>query len=425
MERYARQAAIEARRHLRTWQAIARMVSRNPKVKLQLTSGPSRTDGTTVWLKVPIELGMKPEHDRSLCGYRDDLLVQECAACAIHEEVFVTIVHEMAHLLFGTFAPATDRERIEAIRKGIALETKGKPEGSRAKKIQKQIDQIPKEYYGQYMALASMISPYLPLVVNALEDTRVNMATEAARKGLRVMFTASHAAMLQRGIKVGEDEVRFLKDAQPNLQAISVVFFESSGIPWEPFVSDEVREALDDERFRDLCEQAAGSRSVKEVFTLAIPVLERLRELGFLLSPDDEEDDPEPESDDGGEGESDEGTSGDTSNESPEDSSDSDGDNGGGDSPSGGGGGGDDGDKDNEKGDQGGDGNGNEPSDGESSDSDSGTGSGDGSGDPQAGEPGQSDAGGPDEAASGDPAGGSDDPSGSSSGQDSGHTRNT
>lgn len=298
-EACARRAALAALKYKGVWQAMARAMARKPKLRLEFHPRFSATDGDTIYLQVPIALGMDLKHDMTLCGLRDELLVQQCAACAAHEEVFITIIHEVAHLVHGTFLPMTEQQKVDAVKKGLNLECKDKPDGSRAAKIRKQIEEAPDRIQHDYLSLASMISPFLPLVINAAEDSRVNLATEKTRRGTRTMFAASHAKVMQRGIQVKDDQFRYLNGAPANMQALTAVFFMTSGIPWERWLDPEVAARLDDPELKDLCKQGQKVRTVSDVYALSVPILERLRELGFCLSPEDEEDDPR--NDDGGE----------------------------------------------------------------------------------------------------------------------------
>lgn len=297
-EACARRAALAALKYRNVWQAMARAMARRPKLRLEFSSRFSATDGDTIYLQVPIALGMDLQHDLTLCGLRDELLVQRCSACAAHEEVFITIIHEVAHLVHGTFQKMTEHQKTTAVKQGLKMECKDRSDGSRAAKIQKKIESAPERLQEQFMGLSGMISPFLPLVINAVEDSRVNLATEKTRKGTRTMFAASHAKILQRGIQTKDDQFRYLSESPPNMQALQAIFLMTSGIPHERWLDPEIVQRLDDPILKDLCEQAKTVRTIADVYALSVPILERLRDLGFCLSPEDEQDDPEPESGD-------------------------------------------------------------------------------------------------------------------------------
>src|SRR5688500_18487190 len=67
----AQRAARRAKEKKLSWQAYLRMLTRNNKLRLEFTNKTPCTDGSTVWLRIPIALGDDLPHDRKLCGERD------------------------------------------------------------------------------------------------------------------------------------------------------------------------------------------------------------------------------------------------------------------------------------------------------------------------------------------------------------------
>lgn len=298
-------AVKAAKQYLPQWEAFARMVGRNPKMKLHLTGGASWTDGNRVFVQVPMALGRSVEHTRTLCGKRDEDNVLRCDACKTFENVTLQILHEVAHIVHGTFAKVSETSKLQAVIDGINLEAQGKSESKRAAKIKARIESAPEIYKQDYLNLAGLISPYLPILVNAIEDTRVNVAMTSQRKGIKVMMAARYIQIFKEGSEHLDGSKWFWHQAPANSQALIAVLCETSEVPWQRFLSPEVVQVLDaSEEFKSLCGRAKYSRNAAETYTHAVRMLECLRRLGFCLSPDDEEDEPDPEPEQGDEGES-------------------------------------------------------------------------------------------------------------------------
>src|SRR5690606_9916455 len=106
----ARKAVIAFRRELPLLRAFVRAVGRDNRLNVEIvSSGPPRTDGKVVKMAVPIKLGDRVEHIRTLGGSRDEDGVLVCPACSHREEIFITLCHETGHILHGSFqAPDMD-----------------------------------------------------------------------------------------------------------------------------------------------------------------------------------------------------------------------------------------------------------------------------------------------------------------------------
>jgi hypothetical protein len=79
-----------------------------------------------------------------------------------------------------------------------------------------------------------LVSEFLPLILNALEDARVNREMFKARKGTKVMFDANCAKVFEEGVEqvdpaTGQARVVKWYDYPLNLQAIVGLFALASG----------------------------------------------------------------------------------------------------------------------------------------------------------------------------------------------------
>lgn len=268
--------------------SYARAITGNPKVRVQIGSGVPHTDGTTIYYRPPIRLGDNLKHDRSLCDKRNDLGLLECEACAVREEVLVNIYHEIAHIAFDTFAETTDKDRRDAVE--LAINEWGT---SYADRIKKAIDSAPQHLTRSYLGLARLISPYLPYLVNCLEDARVDSSMFRARKGIRKMLMADTYSLIRDGIPNDDGEPTHWSDSDLNSQASLACYLAGAGyVGWEQYLHPKVGQDFGDEKIQDLMKQLRKSETASDTYGLAFPILARLRELGYFHMPEEEPETP-------------------------------------------------------------------------------------------------------------------------------------
>jgi cobalamin biosynthesis protein CobT len=269
---------------------LVRAFTGNPHAEVVLDNGTPRTDGTKVYYKPPIALGDLTPHNRRLCDRRDKVTkLQLCPACKVREEVIISIIHEIAHIAFQTFEVTSERAKNEALQRAIEF---GGTEW--AKQVKAAWSRIPDFKKNDYLNLSGLISPYLPLIVNGLEDTRVDENMFRVRKGTRVMFDAYVQSIFASGIEQDDGTVVEWRDKPLNSQVIIGTFVLASGYRYEGWFSPEVEAALGDKQLRELCGRVGTLRSAAGTYELSFPILTRLRELGFCRLPD-EPDEPEQE----------------------------------------------------------------------------------------------------------------------------------
>jgi hypothetical protein len=323
----AREAVRVFRGMLPNLNAYVRMLTKNPKARIELaTHDNGSTNGTKIYYRPPLALGKKRTHDRALCDKRDKVtLLQRCSACAIREEILVTIYHEIAHICFDSFMPVTQKDKATII--ADAIRASGSKYG---KALADRIAKEPSWVVQNYISLASIISEWLPMMTNALEDARVNRELHKARPGTRIMFEADEHRIFNEGFEaIGPDGKAFTcnwNERPLNQQVLIALYAKASGYEYGSWFHESVVAAMDDSVITSLMRQMDTIRSTAGVYQLCFPTLERLRELGFCQLPDDP-DLPEEEPDDSGtEGDSDESESGDSEDHSDDESSSDTGD---------------------------------------------------------------------------------------------------
>lgn len=287
-----------ARRAVKAFRALqpgltgyARAITGRKDVQVELASGTPRTDGKKIYFRPPIALGDLTPHVRGLCDTRNRVTrVQLCPACKIREEVFITLYHEIAHIGFGTFDNVSDVNKNEVLKRAI------EENGSKyAAQIEARINAAPAYLKSTYLGLAGLISPFLPIIVNALEDARVDEAMFKARRGTKVMFDAFVQQVFANGVEQSNGRVVKWSEYALNDQAMIGVFVLACKYNYEGWFHPDVEAALGDQRLRELVSHLETTRSVHGVYQLGFPVLARLRELGFCKLPEDPDDEPEDE----------------------------------------------------------------------------------------------------------------------------------
>lgn len=321
LEERARLATERARKLAQTtWTPFLRMLTGNPKLRVSLTGGTPRTDGDTVYLRVPIELGDNHKHEKLLCGKRDEeTLIQLCEACAVEDDVFAVIYHEAAHMVFDSFQALSEADKARMFEEAVRLSCDGDEDSPRAKHIRKLLSS-PKLIDGDlgYMPLASTINPYLPGLLNAAEDVRVNNAMTEARPGVGKMLAAMFSKVWAEGT---------WEEAPLNSQVSIAVYCEASGLKWRTAALHPwVEVAMSDPDVLGLCDEVRHSKSVRQTYRLTVNLMELLRErYGFFKLEDGEgggEGEPGGEEGEGSETEGNDGRSGKSSTPSDGDPED-------------------------------------------------------------------------------------------------------
>ncbi len=281
--------------------AYARAVTGRHDVQVVVSpTSNGHTDGKKIYFRPPLALGDNTPHQRKLCDKRDrDTLIQLCPACDAREQVLITIYHEIAHIAFGSFEEMNDQERADALKYGLSLVDK-----KFAQAVMARVKAAPPYAKSTYIGMAGLISPFLPGIVNALEDARVNRAAATARKGTKVMFQVDTSRVLSEGYEAkmedGSIQTVFWRDRPLNAQMICALYARFAGYPMEEHFVPEVVAALDDEQIRAIQRDFSTVRNAKGVYALSIALLVRLRELGFYKHStdpqvEDEEDEQQPE----------------------------------------------------------------------------------------------------------------------------------
>lgn len=269
------QRAVKTFRKMQTQlTAYARAITKNPGVRVVMSSESAHTDGKFIYYRPPIALGDNLSHDRALCDKRDpDTRLQMCPACAIGERVRCSIYHEIGHLVGGSFAEVTEEQKREALM--VALRELGHaPAYIRSE---------------SFVSLANSINPYLALLFNAVEDARVDLNMVTLRRGLKVMMEASSNQIFRDGVERGGGQDNLPWAEQPlNAQAAVACMLRIIGYTgWESRLNPAVVDHTSAPAIEAVLDQLRKSRSAADTFRLTYPLMEELRKFGYFKKPDE------------------------------------------------------------------------------------------------------------------------------------------
>lgn len=321
----------QARRAVKTFRqmqpqltAYARALTRRKDVRVELQSraaAQASTDGKKIYYIPPIGLGEVRQHNRALCDKRSSNLQQLCPACSIREEVMAAIFHEIAHIAFDSFTPVSEDARVDLLKRAIA-------EGGSffAKAVEKRVEEAPVWIKNSYQGMIGLVSEFLPLIFNCLEDARVNREMFRARPGTKTMFEAMAFDVFDKGVEQknerGETVRVAWRDYPTNLQIIVGCYCKLSSYDIKGWFHPQIEQDLSHPALLSILDKMSKIHNPAGVYELSFEVLDELRKLGYCKSKFDPEPEPEPEEEQSEEGpESDEEQSSPDFDESSDDSS--------------------------------------------------------------------------------------------------------
>jgi hypothetical protein len=257
---------------------FARSATGNPRVEVKVDVVTPHTKGNVITIRPPLGLGNVYSHDRSKCGSREYDGKQICEACRVREVIEFYLFHEIAHVAFGTQESCNKRDYRHA-EKYIA---EWHPDGvcSHQHKIREDMTLAPDP-----LNLGKVLNPFLPMILNCFEDTRVNARTFDGRPGFRTVFDVNIKQLIEVGSEVGVDKYVHWSEAPLDSQFMVGLYFKSAGFEVDRHLAPVVVEALNDNVVTDLCMQAINATDVHAIFKLSLEVFKRAQVLGFCVVP--------------------------------------------------------------------------------------------------------------------------------------------
>lgn len=298
---------------LPTLSAFARIMTGNPKVTVKAGKYGSQTDGTNIWISPPIELGDDVKHDSTLCDYRDENKRRRCEACDVRENTLWSLYHEVAHITANSVAKPLPHQ----VKKIHELIDQYHPAEACSHAASKKVEASAAE---GMLSLAGALTDFLPEIVRALEDARVDMGMVLARPGLRTLMEARAHSIFNTGIRKPDGTVKHWHESPFNAQVLIAVLLVAESIPVQQhYFTAEVHKVIADPALRAIALEAQLAQDVNGTLDITLKLWDRLQEMGLFITErcepappslpnkDQEQDDKSSDSGDG----SDSGESGD------------------------------------------------------------------------------------------------------------------
>lgn len=274
--------------------SFARSITGNERVQVYATHKGAHSIGNKIFIRPPLALGRNYPHDRQVCGSRGDDGRQECAACRVREVVDFYLYHEIGHVWLGT----QDRPEPSVWTLFDTLVEMWHPaaacnHGPEIREYAKQWEEV--------MPIANTFHKYLGLILNALEDSRVNEGMFDTRPGLRRIFEVNIERLMSEGMDFAETgEVVNWSDAPADAQFTVGLSMLACNYDPEGWLHGDIVDALKDPRVLDITSRARHAASVHDVFELAVRALFVANSLGYCIIPkcevpslDNEPEDPD------------------------------------------------------------------------------------------------------------------------------------
>lgn len=260
-----------------TLTGFARAITGNQKVRVQAGKVTS-TDGKTIFIVPPLALGDDLVHERDLCETREYDGQQACIACRRNETVMRRIYHEIAHILGNTMV-APDREHVMQAMNEL-IDEWHPADACKHGEVMKRKMSISKNYISVFREFHG----YTELIVQALEDSRIDGQMLAARPGLRKQFYATTYATFTEGVEKTDGTMVMWRDAPINPQVIIGLMLTGAGYSIdEAWLSEPVLEILQRQQIADICTAATHGESMHRTALHTIEMFRVLNDMGLCV----------------------------------------------------------------------------------------------------------------------------------------------
>lgn len=251
------------------------------------------TDGKTIYLRPPMKLAERREHDRLVCGDRDYEGNQVCPACEVREDLIAGMHHEIAHIVHESFHEWTTNE-LDYYLVGNTEMYLGRPAQDRYHtwRFNNQ------RKTGRVMDVARFIDPHLGIMWMALEDVRINRASYEERPGLESAHRARYQAVIDNGIPAVDGTVHHWNERPIDHQVVGGIMMKLHKVRIaERHLAQEARDALEDAKLKKILNDVPGMKNSMDSIILSMRVVQRLRQMGLLQveAQDQDPEDDEPE----------------------------------------------------------------------------------------------------------------------------------
>ncbi len=246
------------------------------------------SDGKTITIRPPMSLATTPEHNRKACDKRDtDTRKMTCPACANREHVVSVFFHEIGHIVFDSFV---DYQLYE-VSKVIENVLDGSYERTKASKN----IVLLKGMKHPLMTVGGVLNKFMPLLINAVEDARVDSNMAKVRPGTAAMLEAEYLDVAINGLVQTDGTVNMFGDLDLNTQMMLHILSIAKGYQAAPDLKEYVLESVKNESVASLIDGIKNNKSPLDSFKSAFALLVACQAIGFFVYDEAHTYLPEPE----------------------------------------------------------------------------------------------------------------------------------
>ena len=271
LERFTKMIAVR-------YKPLLRAVTGNEKLDVKPHSSQAVTDGSTVWLPVPLALGDETlEHDKSLCGLRDLADMEMlCPMCKVEDGIDAMVFHESAHITEKSFEKLNGRTFLKIVQPVVEPYLDALPALERMK-IE---DEIKRETAP--MVASAKLDPWLPFALNIIEDIYVNRRLFKYREGVEVpMKITSHKTFVHGIEDLNSESNHLWKDNDPTAQALISAYLTGQGLEELGSYLNPDHDLTSDPEVMAIVGKIPSECRIQDRVELAMKLMMHLRSLGY------------------------------------------------------------------------------------------------------------------------------------------------
>jgi hypothetical protein len=260
------------------YRPLIQVLTGRPTLKVVADAHKNATDGSKVWLRVPLELGEDTEHIKHLCGARDEeTLWMMCPACAVLDEIDSNVFHEACgHIVFNSFVEVSPVVKRKAFNEFL----RARVEESHPDKVEMMMDKIMD--CKTAMEVANRCDCYLPILTNTVEDIFVNASMYKQRPGTWEPMYASDRMYLTEGSRGLDGVAHKWIDADINQRAITVIYLMANQYDFIHMGAD-VQKVYDHEGIQAAVARVMDCKTTTDRLALAVEILGYLRDMELCV----------------------------------------------------------------------------------------------------------------------------------------------
>lgn len=267
------------------------------------------TDGKNIFVRPPLALAKKYNHDYHLCEVYDERNMSMCDACATRENIIFLLQHEIAHVAHGSFKEFKYESEFQDVVGTTLIRLLPDLEKNYAALTVAMLNGHVKADT-TLAAINGLGDKHLATLMLFLEDIRINEASYKVRPGLRKIAHAHEQDTLDNGIEMDDGGHQPWSEAALDMQICAAILFASQGHNITGRLHIEALDVVEDPTIVSLIAKIKPATGTLAIALIGIELLARIRELGYMIRLEEEDEEGKGEGNgEGGEGESQSGSS--------------------------------------------------------------------------------------------------------------------